>query len=387
MVLKHLLKSSKGVGALNNKIKRMRPIIIFAVILIGLSTFFVLKNMKDKSSDQFQFSGTVEADELNAVSETAGKIKDVKVDEGGRVKAGDIIAVLDSEENTVRQEQADISLKNAENELGKVNDGSRAEDVNAQKQLVDQTEALVKQGAAGVQTAENNMKIAQTNYDYRKKLYDDEAALNENSSSSKDSLDVLKNNLDNAEAALNNAKSAMAAANAQVENYKAQLGAATDKLNLLVNGASDRSKATAQYGVDQAQKNYDLAKLTLDKSNIKAGSDGVVETINFKKGEYVAPGSPVATLLDSNNLYIKIYVPEKVLPYIELNKEVSMKSDFIKDKTIKGNISYISPEAEFTPMNIVTKEDRTKLVYEVRIKILDNIEAVKPGMLLDVNLR
>jgi HlyD family secretion protein len=86
-------------------------------------------------------------------------------------------------------------------------------------------------------------------------------------------------------------------------------------------------------------------------------------------------------------MWVKVYVPESILPSIRLNKEVTLKSDFLKDKTIKGKIIYISPEAEFTPMNIVTKKDRMKLVYEVKIKILDNLESVKPGMLMDVNLK
>jgi HlyD family secretion protein len=380
-------KNSKGVGFLNNKLKSMRPIIIFAVILIGLSTFFIVKNMKDKSSDQFQFSGTVEADELNAASEIAGKIKEVKVEDGNKVKAGDIIAVIDSDENSVKLAQADISLQNAENELGKVTEGNRAEDINAQKELVKQGEALVNQGQAAIETAQNNMSIAQTNYDYRKKLYDNEVILNKSGYESNQNLDTAKNNLDNAEATLSNAKSSMSTANAQLQNYRAQLGAAAEKLNLLVNGATDRTKDTAQYGIEQAQKNLDLSKLTLDKSNIKAAVDGVIETVNFKKGEYVSPGSPVATLLDNNNMYIKVYVPEKVLPNLKLDKEVNMKSDFLKSTVIKGKVSYISPEAEFTPMNIVTKEDRTKLVYEVKIKIQDNLESVKPGMLLDVELK
>lgn len=382
-----LRKNSEGVGFLNNKLKSVRPIIIFAVILIGLSTFFIIKNNMDKSIDEFQFSGTVEADELNATSEIAGKIKDVKVEEGSRVKAGDIIAELDSSENTIRLKEAEISLQNAENELGKVTDGNRAEDINAQEEVVKQGEALVNQGQSELETAQNNLNNAQANYDYRKKLYDNEAALNKNGYESDQNLDTTKNNLDNAETALNNAKSAFNSANSEMDNYKAQLAAATDKLNLLVNGATDKDKTTAQYGVEQAQAEYDLSKLTLDKDNIKAASDGVVETVNFKNGEYVSPGSPIVTLLDNKSMYIKVYVPEKILPYIKLNKEVSMKSDFMKDKVIKGEVSYISPEAEFTPMNIVTKEDRTKLVYEVKIKVLDNLDVVKPGMLLDVELK
>ncbi|UZQ49020.1 HlyD family secretion protein [Clostridium kluyveri] len=372
---------------MKNKLKNMKPVIIFTVILIGLSIFFVIKNTMDKSSNEFQFSGTVEADELNTSSEISGKIKDIKVEEGTKVKSGDIIAVLDSDENTINVNQANISLENAENELGKVNDGTRVEEINAQEELVKQSESLVTQGEAALETSQNNLNNAQTNYDYKKKIYDDHLTLNEKGYESNENLDKYKNDLDNAQTALNNAKSALSSANAQLKSYKAQLAAATDKLNLLVNSATARDEATAKYGIDQAEQNIALSKIAFEKSNIKASSDGIVETVNFKKGEYVSLGSPIITLLDSNNMYIKIYVPEKILPYVKLNKEVTMKSDFIKDKVIKGKVSYISKEAEFTPMNIVTKEDRMKLVYEVKIKISDNLEAVKSGMLLDVTLK
>lgn len=372
---------------MNNKLRNIKPIIIFVIVLVSLLTFFIVKNTIDKKPDEFKFSGTVEADELNATSEISGKIKDIKVEEGTKVKAGDIVALLDSDENTINVDQANTSLKDAENELGKITDGSRSEDINAQKEIVKQSEALVQEGEAALQTAENNLSNAQTNYDYRKKIYDNELALNKKGYESNDNLDTAKNNLDNAQTALNNAKSALPSVNAQIDNYKSQLGAATYKLNLLVDGATDRDKTTAEYSIDRAKQNLDLSEIGLNKSSIKAASDGIVETVNFKKGEYVSQGSPILTLLDSNNMYMKIYVPEKILPYVKLNKEVNMSSDFIKNKVIKGKIYYISPSAEFTPMNIVTKEDRTKLVYEVKIRILNNLQAVKSGMLLDVNLK
>jgi HlyD family secretion protein len=82
----------------------------------------------------------------------------------------------------------------------------------------------------------------------------------------------------------------------------------------------------------------------------------------------------------------QIYVPERVLPNLKLGKPVSIRCDYLKEKEIKGQIIYISSEAEFTPINIVTKEDRMKMVFAVKVKILDNLDSIKPGMLLDVNV-
>ena len=355
------------------KKKNIKLIIILIGFGFAISAFFIAKSIKDSKSNESIYYGTVEADKINVSSETDGKIKELKIQEGSKVKVGDLVATIGSDENSLKLQDAEISIKNAENELGKIQDGNRVEEIKSQEAVVRQAQALVQQGEDSVKAAQNNVNIAQTNFDYKKKKYDDSAELYKSGAESKYTVDAAKNELDNAEGNLNNSKSSLQSAQAQMNNYKAQLDASSEKLNLLVNGATERDKSSAEYNLEIAKKNYELSKVTLDKSNIIASVDGVIETVNFKKGEYVTPGSSIATLLDNKNMWVKIYVPESVLPSIKLDKEVTLKSDFLKDKTIKGKIVYISPEAEFTPMNIVTKKDRMKLVYEVKVKILDNL--------------
>ncbi|WP_343069660.1 HlyD family secretion protein [Clostridium aciditolerans] len=367
--------------------KKNVKVLVLITLIIAVSSGFIFKSIKDKQKDEFVYYGTVEADKINLSTEIGGKVKEIKLQEGSKVKAGELIATIDSDENSLKLQDSEIAIKSAENELGKTQDGTRAEEIKAQEALVRQAQSLVKQGEAAVKIAENNLNSAQTNFDYKKKIYDDAAALYQSGADSKYKMDAAKNELDNATNVLNNAKDSLESSRAQVSNYSAQLDSSNEKLQLLVNGATERDKNSAQYGVEKAKNSYELNKVMLDKSNIVTSTDGIIETINFKKGEYIAPGSAVATLLDDKNLWVKIYVPESVLTHIKLEKEVTLTSDFLKDKTIKGKIIYISPEAEFTPMNIVTKNDRTKLVYEVKIKILDNIDSVKTGMLLDVNLK
>lgn len=367
--------------------KKKKVIIIFITLVVVASGGFIFKSIKDKQNDNFMYYGTAEADKINISTEIAGKIKEIKLKEGSTAKVGDLVAVVNSDENSMKLQDSEITIKNAENELAKIQDGSRAEEIKAQEALVRQAQALVKQGEDAVKVAQNNVTSSQTNFEYKKKLYDDAAALYQKGSDSKYKMDAAKNELDNASNVLNNAKDTLESTKAQVSNYRAQLDAANEKLNLLVNGATEKEKNSVQYGVEKAKNSYELSKITLDKSNIVSANDGIIETVNFKSGEYVTPGSVVATLLDNKNIWVKIYVPESVLTHIKLDKEVTIKSDFLKDKTIKGKIIYISPEAEFTPMNIVTKKDRTKLVYEVKVKILDNVDAIKSGMLLDVNLK
>jgi HlyD family secretion protein len=370
-----------------NKKKGIKIVILFIVLILSFSGFFIVKSLKNKQSDEFIYSGTAEADVINVTSETSGKIGEIKVKEGNKIKAGDLVAVIASDESEVNLQSSEISIKNAENELGKIQDGNRVEEIKAQQALVEQAQAVVKQGESTVESSKNNLDSAKTNYDYKKKLYDDTVTLYNSGSESSYKVDAAKNDLDNAANVLNNAKNTLDGSQAQLNNYKAQLNGASEKLNLLVNGATERDKNSAQYNLDETQKSYELSKIQLDKNNLVAAVDSTVQTINFKKGEYVTPGSAVATLIDTKNVWVKIYVPESMLPNIKLDKNVTLKSDFIKNKTMKGKITYISPEAEFTPMNIVTKKDRMKMVYAVKVQILDNLDIVKPGMLFDVNLK
>jgi HlyD family secretion protein len=367
--------------------KRLRIVIPVLIILI-IASFSpsVIKMISGNDGDENLYYGTVEADQINISSEIPGKIKDIRVEEGKKVGKGDLIAVISSDENNIKLQQAEISVKNAENELGKVEEGTRQEEIKAQQALVNQAKALVSQGEAGVTQAQNNLNSAKTNYDFKEKLYNDAKELYESKVDTKYAFDNAKNQLDLAKTSLDNAENTVLTAKANLESQKSQYEAAKQKLNLLINGASGRTKTGAKLGVEQAKTGYDLAKVANNKGNVLTDNSGVVDSINFKTGEYVTPGSPIATLVDLDNLWVKIYVPEKALPLLKLDKEVTLKSDFLKEKAIKGRVIYISSEAEFTPVNIVTKEDREKLVFAVKIKILDNLDAVKPGMLLDVNI-
>lgn len=378
--------------------KKVAIIAVFIVIVLAAGACTAWKTFTGKDAEESVYYGTAEAEQIDVSAEISGRLKEIKVEEGQSIKTGSLIAVIDSPENEVKVQQSQISIESAKNELEKVEEGSRQEEINAQKAMVKQAEAQVRQAETAVtqaevlvKQAEVNVKSAEDTYSFKKDNYEDTKALYENSAATKQELDNAQYALDQAQSALNNvqhaldnAKAQRNTAAAQVESANAQLEAAKEKLRLLVNGATDRAITSAQYGIEQAEKSYELSKLLLDKRNVVALSEGVVESVNFNIGEFVNAGSPIATITEKNNLWVKVYVPEEVLPKLKLNKEVSIRSDFLKNEVIKGKVIYISPEAEFTPMNIVTKKDRMKLVFAVKVKILEHLDEIKPGMLLDV---
>ena len=292
-------------------------------------------------------------------------------------------------------------MGSAENELTRTEEGSREEEISIQRAMVQQAEAAlrqtenaVKQVEALVGQSEQSQKSAQETYALKKKQYEDIKVLFDNGAAAEQDLDNAEyalntagNAMESAKHSVDSAKAQLSGSKAQQDSTKAQLTATQEKLKLLVNGATERSINASEYSVAQAEKGLELTKLALDKSKVSAVKDGIIETVNFSEGEYVGIGSPLMTITDQSNLWVKIYVPERALPSLKLGKPVSIRCDYLKEKEIKGQIIYISSEAEFTPINIVTKEDRMKLVFAVKVKILDNLDSIKPGMLLDVNVK
>lgn len=363
--------------------KKRIPLIMAAAV-IAAAVYLYFQYTGNESSTVYY--GTAEADKVDISAEVAGRLKDIKVDEGGSVKPGTVVALLDTPENAIKAEQSETSIKSAENELAKLNEGSRQEEIDAQSALTKQAAAAVKQAENAREQAGESLSASRTTAAFKKKLLDDAKKLFQASAISQQELDNAQYAYDNAASALANAAYASETAGQQVNAARDQLQADQAKLDLLKNGATDKTKTGAQYGIDQAKQSYDLAKLLLDKANLVSLSDGVVDSVNYSVGEYVTPGSPVVTIVNPKNMWVKIFVPEEVLPKLKVNRQVGMKSDFIKGETIKGKIAYIATEAEFTPTNTVTKKDRMRLVFAVKVKILDHLDAVRPGMLLDVDL-
>lgn len=384
------------------KKKKMLAVVLTVVaagVVFSICTFAGTMTYKD--SKDLVFYGTAEADQIDISAEVSGRIEEIRVEEGRKVVPGSVVAIIDSPENRLKELQSEISLESAENEFLKVKEGSREEEINIQKAIVrqgesalEQAEAAASQAEAAVKQTEQSLNTAQETYEQKKEQYEKTKILYDNGAATEQDVDNTEYAANTAFYAFNAAKHSLDMANAQlegaraqVESIKSQLAASEEKLRLLVNGADERSINSAGYGVAQAKQGLELSKLISDKSHIKAFAGGVVETLYYNRGEYVTAGSTVMTLTDLENLWVKVYIPERALTSASLGKIVSIKSDFLKGKSIKGEIVYISPEAEFTPMNIVTKEDRMKLVFAVKVKILDNLESIKPGMLLDVDIR
>ncbi|HHW04046.1 MAG TPA: HlyD family efflux transporter periplasmic adaptor subunit [Thermoanaerobacterales bacterium] len=328
---------------------------VYVLLLSIITTAFIFTGCAHTSEkEDLTFSGTVEADEVNVNSEIQGKITGIFVKEGDAVKKGDLLVQLDDTSLKLQEASARAGLEKARAQLDDVLAGSRDEAIKA-------AEAGVTQAQAVLSGAEKNVKYYEDLLAKNEKLFKDGA--------------VPEQNITDLKEALENARS-------QYEKAKAGLDQAIAQRDLLLNGSTSHSIKAAKAAYAQAEAALDIAREMVDNARILSPLDGTVLYVNFKPGEVVFPGSPIMTVLDLKNLWVDIYIPEKYLKLVKLHESLDVRWE---DKTVKGEIVFISPRGEFTPRNIQAKEERQNVVYKVRIK-LPYSDILKPGMEVDAVL-
>jgi HlyD family secretion protein len=145
-----------------------------------------------------------------------------------------------------------------------------------------------------------------------------------------------------------------------------------------------RSQLEAAKGMlAQAQATLSLARTQVANSYIEAPISGVMLEKNLEAGELALPGTPVCKLGDITKAYIKIYLPEREYGRIKLGQKASITVDSYPEKTFEGTVAVIAGQAEFTPKDVQTKEERTKLVFAVKINLQNPQGELKPGMPAD----
>lgn len=174
-----------------------------------------------------------------------------------------------------------------------------------------------------------------------------------------------------------------------VEQAKANLKLAqakADEVTEMKSDATDGAIAAANANVDLAELALEAAKHQLGRYKISSPINGTVLGININNGEWVNPGASLVSIADLDKLWITIYIPEKELGKVKLGQSVAVKVDSFPEETFHGKITNIANEAEFTPKNVQTKEERVKTVFAVKVSLDNSNGKLKPGMPADVEV-
>ena len=333
--------------------------VFFLLVIAGLFLLSGCRLRENWTQDQDQpltANGTIEATEINVTAEVGGTLQKLDVKEGDRVKAGQLVGQLDTSNYRLQAEQAQNSIKSAQASLDEAKAGVRSQEIAAAQQEIESLASQVASAQDQAAQLEANLKRAQT-------LFQEGA--------------VPEQVLQEQQTAYNKARH-------QVTGLEAQQAAARARLELLKAGSRPQTLDRLSAGVKQSEVNLKMARLNLDKTRLVAPGAGTVITLNFEKGELIRPGSKVVTLLDENNLWLNVYVPENELGKVKLGQEVQIRVDAYPDKNFPGLVEHIFPRAEFTPRNVQTKQDRVNLVFRVKVRVTGGQDQLKPGLPADI---
>ncbi len=325
---------------------------------ISIILIFILTGCGQRVNDQLIYTGTIEGTQYDVSTDIGGMIKEIYVEQGDRVDINMVIARLDDTtlSNSALQQQAGYLAK--QEQLKDIQRGSREEEI-----------AIAEQELQGAEIA---LTTAKVQYNYRLDVYNSTKRLFQEGAVNEQQLKDMKLMLDQAEASVKNAEKGIS----KMES----------KVSLLKKGATKETVKGSEYTVEQSKYAYEQAMIQKEKSNIKTANPGVVLYKYYHKGEFLPAGAPIITLIDTEDLWMKVYVPEKEMHQIKVGKEVKLLSDTVRDQKIKGRVIFISPQAEFTPSNVTTKEDRHNRVHEVKVKVIEGAGRLNPGMVLDADL-
>jgi HlyD family secretion protein len=333
----------KTLGTYNRGVfvKKKGILVLFLVVVIAGVLFYLLTREKGEEELFITISGNIEATEADVGFRVSGRIVNRYVEEGDWVDKGKVLARLDDEDLRNRLELARATLVSAQARLDKSLAGSRPEEIR-------EAEATVNQ-------AKFDSDNKQIQYERMKLLYEKRV--------------IPKESYDNSETALKVAR--------------ATLERATQNYLLVKEGSRKEDIDDARAQVEQAKATLKLAETQLSYTVIYAPFSGVLLVKSAEVGEVVNPGTPVLTLADIENVWLKAYISEIDLGKVKWGQEVIVTTDLRPKKEYKGRISFISSQAEFTPKSIQTEKERVTLVYRIKVDISNSNHELKPGMPAD----
>jgi HlyD family secretion protein len=172
----------------------------------------------------------------------------------------------------------------------------------------------------------------------------------------------------------------------QVDQAKQGVKAARAALRNAKEDGSDADVSAAKARLNQAEAAVDLAKVQLGYATVAAPHSGVVVTLAANAGENASPGRTLLTLTDPGDLFARVFVSETQIGNVKIGQQATVTTESLSEPST-GTVSFVASEAQFTPNNVETKDQRTKLVFEVRVRISDTSGALKAGMPVDVTFR
>jgi HlyD family secretion protein len=305
----------------------------------------------------------VEARYIRVGSKIGGRIDKVLVREGDSVKAGQVLVTFDDKEL-----QAALGQSRAAWE--KAHTGSRPEDIAQARAATAEAKADYEQRKNGyriedISAAQSDLDRANAEEVRTHNDFDRYDALAKKDLVSRQQRDA--------------AEAAWKVAAAQQKN-------AQQKLAELQRGYRPEEIASAE-DIDLAKSAYNYDEARAREAQVVSPADASVEVLDVRPGDLIAPNTPVATLLERDQVYIRIYIPETEIGRVRLGQQAEVRVDSFPNTIFNGVVEQINQQAEFLPRNVQTRSERVHEVIGVKVRVNDTTGGVRSGMAADVKLK
>jgi HlyD family secretion protein len=319
-------------------------ILVILIFLAAVAGYYFFSQKTKKQTDGILVSGNVEITDADLAFKIAGQVTERFVSEGNVVQAGQKVAVLDStdlqQELAVRMAERDSAVAS----LKELEAGSRPEEIQ-------QAEAVVQRAKA----EENRYRIE---LERQRGLHQ------------KDVISTRE----------------FESAQLSYETATAQLKEAEEAYALTRQGPRQERIEQARASLKEAEEAIALVKIRINYATLHAPMTGLVLSHHVEPGEYVSAGTPVISIGDLRNVWIRAFIDETDLGRVKIGQQATITTDSYPEKSYTGKISFISSESEFTPKNVQTEKERVKLVYRIKIDVPNPNQELKPGMPADAKI-
>jgi multidrug resistance efflux pump len=337
----HNPTKSIPVGWTINTMKRFFKIVILAVIFISvgvLGSRWFIKMKNNPSATELKIYGNIDIRDANLAFNEQERIAEIFVEEGDRVKKGQVLAILQTHRLEAQIQEVEAQIAAQQEVVKRLESGTRPQEIGQARAEVAAAKATVRNSVLNFERISKTSGAGATS-----------------------------------QQALDNAR-------AQLDVDQAQLKVKEKALNLALEGPRKEDIAAAKNTLEALKASLSLLKIRVADMTLISPSPGIIRNRILEPGEMASPNQPVVTLALTDPKWVRAYVSEPDLGRINLGMKAKILSDSFPGQSFEGWIGFISPVAEFTPKTVETEDLRTKLVYEVRVFVHDSEDLLRLGM-------
>lgn len=367
---------------------RLVVVLLIVAALVGLLVYSQYR------SHEAYVSGFIEADEIRVGSRVGGRVAAVNVEEGQRVAAGQTLFELEPYDLLQREQEAIEQLAARQAEYERLANGFRPQEIAQAKARFERQQAYLDKLRAGpraeeiqaararVQVAEAELTLATDKFNRREELLSTNSITREEFEEASERIHAVQGLL-----AVRQEELALLLAGTREEDIReaeAQVEEARQAWMLKQAGSREEEVQAAKAARDAAQAALEVIRAQKEELTVKSPVDGVIEALDLQKGDLAPASGPVLSVMDMSHLWVRAYVPQNRVG-LQVGEQLPITVDSLPGERMMGRITFIARQAEFTPNNVQTPEERSKQVFRIKVDLpKDKLELVRPGMTANV---